>query len=199
MKEVHTLEKPAHIDDMGRFFFVVSIVVAALMALLFFPIYLETDAHYDVNRRKFAFAVYANKIFRLLGGYVATYSGGLALHISSDKAILLPYKELDRERKRVSIIRTFRLKSLCITMETGAEYLMQISILQEVFQWIFLIMGGKKEKLERNLWLTDGDVLRISVTFVIRLNLYMIVRNFLRFLKEKIKVLCQTKMKKSII
>ena len=191
------MKKPAHIDDMGRFFFIFSIIAVSLLILLFFPIYLETDAHYDVNRRKFAFVVYANKILRLLGGYVATYNGGLALHISSDKAILLPYKELDRERKRVSIIRTFRLKSLCITTETGPEYLMQIAAAQEAFQWIFLIMGGKQEKLERNLWLTDGDVLRISVTFVIRLNLYMIVRNFIRFMKEKIKVLCQTKIKKS--
>ena len=192
------MEKPAHIDDMGRFFFVV-LMITIILIFLFFPIYLETNAHYDMNRRKFAFVIYANKIIRLFGGYVATYSGGLALHTSKDKAILLPYSELNKERKRVSIIRTFRLKSLCITMETGAEYFMQIAVLQEIFQWVFLIMGGKREKLERNLWLTDGDVLRISVTFVIRLNLYMIVRNFIRFLKEKIKVLCQTKIKRLTI
>lgn len=144
-----------------------------------------------MNRRKCAFVVHLNKLIRLFGGYVATYKGGLALHISEKKAVLLPYKELNDERKKVSIVRTFRLKALSITIETGAEYFVSMAALQECFQWLFLILGGQKEKLQRNLWLTDGDVLRISVSFVIRLNLYMIIRNFL---KEKIRVLCQTKI-----
>ena len=148
-----------------------------------------------MNRRKFAFVMHINKFFRVLGGYVATYHGGFALHISEKKAILLPYKEMNSKRKKISVVRTFRLKALAITMETGAEYILQMTALQEIFEGIFLSMGGKREKLERNLWLTDGDVLRISVSFVIRLNLYMIMRNILKFLKEKVRYYVRQKSK----
>ena len=68
---------------MGRLFFFVGI----LFAVLFFPIYLETDAHYDMNRKKLGFAVYAYKKLPIIGGYVSTYRGGIAFHISEKKEI----------------------------------------------------------------------------------------------------------------
>ncbi len=182
---------------MGRLFFILAIVALGIIVLLFFPVYLETDAHYDMNGRKFAFSINAYKVFKIIGGYIATYPGGLALHISQKKAILIPYSQVNSERKRFSVLRTFRLKTLQITTETGAEYLLPVSLAQVLFRAIFLYMGGKKEKLENNLWLTDGDVLRVSVNFIIRFNLFIILRNFLKFLKEKTKLLWQKKMKNS--
>ena len=131
---------------MGRFFFVALIILGSIVFLLFFPIYLKTESHYDVHRRKLAFVMHINKFFRVLGGYIATYKGGFALHVSEKKAILLPYKEMNSKRKKISIIRTFRLKALSITTECGAQYFLQMAALQEVFEGIFLIFGGKKEK-----------------------------------------------------
>lgn len=148
-----------------------------------------------MHRRKLAFVMHINKFFRVLGGYIATYKGGFALHVSEKKAILLPYKEMNSKRKKISIIRTFRLKALSITTECGAQYFLQMAALQEFFEGVFLIFGGKKEKLERNLWLTDGDVLRISMSVVIRLNLYMVMRNILKFLKEKVRCYVRQKSK----
>ena len=49
------------------------------------------------------------------------------------------------------------------------------------------------EKLENNLWLADGDLLRFSVNFIVRFNLFIILRNFIIFLKEKIKIIWQKK------
>ncbi len=178
---------------MGRLFFILAIVLISVLFLLFFPVYLETDGHYDMNGRKLAFSVNAYKFIKLLGGYIATYPGGLAVHISQKKAILIPYSQVNNERKKFSIIRTFRLKTLVVTTETGAEYLLPVSLVQAVFRAVFIGMGGKKEKLENNLWLTDGDILRFSVTFMVRFNLFIILRNFLIFLKEKIKTVWQKK------
>lgn len=78
-----------------------------LAVLLFFPIFLEADVHYDMNRKKFGFALYAYKVIKLIGGYVTTYPGGIALHISPKKAILKPYSGMDSERKRFSLRRRF--------------------------------------------------------------------------------------------
>ncbi len=178
---------------MGRLFFILTIVLISLLILLFFPVYLQTDGHYDMNGRKLAFSISAYKFIKLIGGYIATYPGGIALHISQKKAILIPYSQVNNERKKFSVIRTFRLKTLSLTTETGAEYLLSVSIIQAAFRVFFLTMGGKKEKLENNLWLTNGDVLRVSINFIIRFNLFIILRNFLIYLKEKIKTLWQKK------
>ncbi len=184
---------------MGRLFFIIAIIIVGLLFLLFFPIYLETNMHYDMNGKKLAFSVKAYKTVQLVGGYIATYKGGLAAHLSDKKAVLIPYTDLDNERKRFSVFRTFRLKSLVITTETGAEYLLTVALAQAVFRGIFFAMGGKREKIENNLWLSDGDMLRVSVSFLIRFNLFIILRNFIKSIKEKIKILCQTKMKNSTI
>ena len=182
---------------MGRliFYIVLGLMIAAF--LLFFPIILAADAHYDMNRRKFGFAVFLYKIFKIIGGYVATYQGGLALHVSPKKAILIPYSQIDSERKRFSFVRSFRLIAFTLTTETGAEYLLPASLSHTVLRAIFLLLGGSNEKFDNHLWLTDGDVLRVSFHIAAYFNVYMLLCALFKFLKEKIKILWHKKMKKS--
>lgn len=175
------------------FFFVVAVLI--VLAILFFPIYLETDAHYDMNRKKFGFVVYAYKAIPLIGGYVATYRGGIALHVSEKKAILIPYTQLNSERKKFSIFKTFRLKSFVLTTESGAEYLFITALAHAILRTAFFIKGGEKEHIENNLWLTDGDVLRVSLNFLVYFNLFILLKSFLKFCKEKIQILCRKKIK----
>lgn len=180
---------------MGRLFFFVLIVVLSVLALLFFPIYLQTNAHYDMNRRKFCFSVNAYKKIKLIGGYATTYPGGVALHVSKKKAFILPYAQMNDKRKRFSFTKAFRLKSFVLTTESGAEYLFLTAITQAVLRVVFFIKGGKKEGVENNLWLTDGDVLRVSMQSLVYFNLFILLRVFLKFCKEKIIELCRKKMK----
>lgn len=184
---------------MDRLFFIVIVTSLSVAVLLFFPIYIKTDMHYDMNGRKFGFYISAYGVIKLLGGYIATYQGGLAVHVSDKKAILIPYSDLNNERKRFSVIRTFRLKTLNLTVETGAEYLIGISFFQSLFRIIFFVLGGKKEKIENNLWLTDGDVLRVSIDFTVRLNVYILLKNLIKYLKARWKELWLKKIKKSTI
>jgi len=169
------------------------------VVLLFVPIYLETDAHYDMNRRKFAFSVYGFKWIKLFGGYVATYPGGLAVHLSEKKAVVIPYSQLKEEQKRFSYMRTLRLRSLRITTETGAEYLLPIAISHVVLRIFFFVIGGKKERIRNNLWLTDGDVLRVSVNIVAWFTLFDVLCGVFKVLKEKLKIVWMKKIKKSAI
>lgn len=186
------MKQLAHIVDMsGLFFF--AVVTVGIAAILFFPIYVEIDAHYDMNRRKFAFGVYAYKTIKIVGGYIATYTGGLAMHLSQKKAVLIPYSQVDSERKKFSFIKTFRLKELVLTAETGAEYLFLSSVVHTILRIFFLIKVGDREKIKNNLWLTDGDVLRLSLNSLLYFNLFMLFKNFLIFLKEKIKIYVRKK------
>lgn len=181
---------------MGRFF-LAFFVVFGVIFLLFIPIFFETDAHYDMNRKKFTFTIYLYCFIKIIGGYIATYPGGLALHVSRKKAILVPYVDMYEKRKKFSFLKTCRLRSLLLTTETGVEYLFPITIAHGVLRTYFMIIGGKKECIENNLWLTDGDVLRISFRCVFSLNLFVLLCNFIKFLKEKMKVLWWKKIKKS--
>lgn len=170
-----------------------------MLALLFFPIVVEADVHYDMNRRKFGFALYAYKALKLIGGYVTVYRGGFALHISSDKAILKPYSGLNADRKRFSFVKAFRVLSFVLTTETGAEYLLPVSAVHAVLRAVFFSMGGRRGKIRNNLWLTDGDELKISADIVVFFNLFILLRAFLQFLKEKIKCLWKKKTRGSAV
>ena len=185
---------------MGRSLFFWFNIVNAVMTVvqIFLPIPLKVNAHYDMNRRKFAFSIYLFGFLRILGGYVATYKGGLAVHISKKKAILLPYSQINSERKKFSFLRTFRLKSIVLTTETGAEYLLPMALTHTCVRTYFILKGGKKEKIEQNLWLTDGDVLRISSTVVVHFTIFMLLQQLLKFLKGKF-ILWQKNSKKSTV
>lgn len=176
---------------MGRLFFFVALGIV----VLFCPIYLQTNAHYDMNRRKFCFSVNVYRKIKIIGGYATTYPGGLALHVSKKKAFLLPYAQINDKRKKFSFAKAFRLKSFVLTTESGAEYLFLTALAQAVLRLIFFIKGGKKEGVENNLWLTDGDVLRISLQSIVYFNLFILLRVFITFCKEKIIELCRKKMK----
>ena len=184
---------------MSRSFLYILLGLLSVAFLLFFPIVIESDTHCDVNRKKFGFAVFAFKRIKLVGGYITTYQGGIALHISKKKAILIPYSQMNSERKRFSVIKTFRLISFNLTTETGAEYLLPIAFAHTALRAYFFAIGGDKDKIENNLWFTDGDTLRVSLNFVIFFNLYILLKNFIKFLKEKIKILWRNKKKKSTV
>lgn len=183
---------------MGKPFYIVFIL-SSVFILLFLPIVIELDAHYDMNRRKFAFASYLYGKIKLIGGYIGIYPGGIALHLSKKKAKLIPYAKVNSERKRFSFLRTFRLIGFTLTTETGVEYLFPISTLHTLLRGYFFAIGGDKEKIENNLWLTDGDVLRISLNCIIYFNLLILLKNLFKFIKEKIKSIWQKKTKKSVI
>ena len=175
---------------------ILNLVMTGLQ--LFLPIPLKTNIHYDMNRRKFCFSVYLFGFLRIVGGYIATYKGGLALHITKKKAILLPYSQINNERKRFSFIRTFRLKALTLTTETGAEYLLPLALAHTGLRAYFFIKGGKKEDIEQNLWLTDGDVLRVSATICVHFTMYMLIKQFIKFLKEKWEVWLKNNKKSTV-
>ena len=150
-----------------------------------------------MNGRKFAFSILLYRYIRVLGGYIATYKGGLAMHTSPKKAILIPYKDLNQERKRFSIMRAFRLKKIETTLETGPEYLIPSAITQAVSRIIFCIFGCPSNKIENNVWLTSGDSLRVTINVRIRLNLYILLRKLADTLKEQIKQIWLNKIKRS--
>ena len=183
---------------MDKSFFYALIVGVVFVGILVLPIYLGLDFHYDMNRRKFAFSVVLFRIIPIFGGYISTYKGGFAVHLSEKRAKILSYSKLNSERKRFSFLRSFRLVAFDLTTETGAEYLALGVLLHAFSRVYFFAKGGKRSGIENSAWLSDGDVLRISCRIVVRFTIYMLACDFIKFLKEKLLVSCRRKIEKSL-
>lgn len=182
---------------MGRLFFYSVIIVVGITLVLYFPFVFETDLHYDLNGKKLGFAVYFYGIIKLIGGYVTTYNGGFAFHLSEKKVFLEEYSKIERERKRFSFMRSFKVIGLNLTTETGAEYLLPIGVIHSLLRIYFFIVGGKKENIENNLWLTDGDVLRVSSKLTVYFNIRILLGELFKFIKERVNHIWKRKRKKS--
>ena len=68
-------------------------------------------------------------------------------------------------------------------------------------QYLLETQAWVREELDRcvNFWLKNGDVLLISIHCTFAFNLFMLLKNLLLFIKEKIKLLWLKNIKKSTI
>lgn len=183
---------------MDRLFFY-ALFILAMLFILFLPIIISIDTHFDLSIKKVGFAVFLYKRLKIFGGYAHSAKGGVALHLSKKKAVWVPYRQMDSERKKFSFLKSFQPLSLSYTAETGANYLLPVGVGECIVRCLFFLNGGKAEKIKNNLWLTDNDVLRLSLRYTFYFNAFILLSNFIKFLKEKIKILWQKNTKKSII
>ena len=182
---------------MGRLLFA-EITIAIVCILLFFPLYLSLNIHYDMNRKKFCFSVCLYKWMKIIGGYITLYSKGIALHVSNKKAILLQYNEFERERKKFSFFQTIRLRKTFIVAETGADYLIGVYFISLVSQLLCAIKQDNTKDVETRIWLAQGDVLQISIKLSWLFNGYTVVKELISVFNEKVRSIWKKKVKKLI-
>ena len=163
---------------MGRIF-TLFLVIAGAAIFLFAPIVQEFNIFGDLGSKKLAFSLYLFGFVKLAGGYVTSYHGGVAVHLSEKKAVLLPYSGMNEERKKFKIFRSFRLISLETSAETGAEYFAAITYAALKG---FLALKGALNKSELKLYLTDGDALKVSARVVAYFQIAVLLALFVRFL-----------------
>ncbi len=178
------------------FFYIV--IGFGIILLLLFPIFIEGDLHYDINKNKCAFSVNFYKFFKIFGGYINSYPGGLALHKNKNSAILLPYENLNNERKRFSFLKTFRFHSLRATIESGGEYFFAIESLRRIYSFI-RACNGRLEDTNIGVWLVGGDTLKISANIILYFNNFILIIDLIEFSWRKMKKIWQQKAKKSTI
>ena len=99
---------------------------AAAAAALLLPVVLSVHLYLDVGRKKLYFGVYILRALKLFGGYASPGRGGVALHLSRRRAVLLPYRELFAAGKKFEIARGFAVADASFVLEAGcaAPYFM---------------------------------------------------------------------------
>ena len=182
---------------MGRLFLFTKIF-SIFLIVLFFPIFISGDLHLDFKRKKYAFCLKLYQKIKIIGGYATVYSEGIALHVSDKKAILMPYKELNSKRKRISFIKTFELVSIKATIEAPFYSGIPLSLFHRFFN-IAKKIDYRLNKCNFQVWISEKENLKISAKCTMFFNIYILLADLLEFLWRKINGLWQEKAKKSTI
>ena len=176
-------------------FFLCGLISLAVLLVLFFPIFLNADFYYQIRSKKVGFYLSLYGKIKLIGGYISTYPGGVAIHLSQKKALLTGYREMDEQRKKFPFQDFFTLKKISLHIRTGAEYFFSLYALQTVKTIVTHIRPKYGRIIDSNLSLVNGDELRISARIITKSTLFKQVKGIIKYIVSRI--LSIWKMKKS--
>lgn len=177
---------------MGKSFLWFGILFMVLLLLLF-PVFLEVEAYYDLRSKKVGFCLLLYKKFRIFGGYIESYPGGIAVHTSPTKAYLIGYREIDEGRKKYPFKKHFTLKGISLHVTTGAEYFLPFLALQKLKNIFVSIQPAYGELFKNRLWLVEGDEFSLAARISLRTNFYIQIKAFIEYGIGRIKKEWKTK------
>ncbi len=173
---------------MGRLLF---ISLGITLVLLFIPIYFVGDLHVDSKKEKAIFSIRFFGLVKLLGGYITLYEQGLAFHVGKKRAILLPFFDMESGKKQFSVFKSFHFHTMRTMIQTGCDYFIPSQVYMQLSD--FFWRNKKIKENEHRLLIVNGDAWNITVHSVFWLNIWRIVKRFIKFLYKKWRILWQKK------
>lgn len=174
-------------------FFLFSLLSAIVQIL--FPLFLSIHLYADIKERKLYFSLYILRIFKVYGGYATLYDGGIAFHLTKNRAALLPYSEIVNASNNLNfkISRGFYIYAFSSIAEIGAKSepaaaVLAASLIQIVsgFAAGYVFSRKKCTSFKSDVILYEGsDNIKISVRIIL-------VFNFLVVIMAALKILLQT-------
>lgn len=174
-------------------FFLFSLLSAIVQIL--FPLFLSIHLYADIKERKLYFSLYMLRIFKVYGGYATLYDGGIAFHLTKNRAVLLPYAEIVNARNNFEfkITRGFYIYAFSSIAEIGAKSEPAAAVLAASLMQIasgfaagYVFSRKKCASFKSDVVLYEGsDKVKISVRIIL-------VFNFLVVIMAALKILLQT-------
>ena len=174
-------------------FFLFSLLSAIVQIL--FPLFLSIHLYADIKERKLYFSLYILRIFKVYGGYATLYDGGIAFHLTKNRAALLPYSEIVNASNNLDfkISRGFYIYAFSSIAEIGAKSepaaaVLAASLIQIVsgFAAGYVFSRKKCTSFKSDVILYEGsDNIKIGVRIIL-------VFNFLVVIMAALKILLQT-------
>ena len=174
-------------------FFLFSLLSAIVQIL--FPLFLSIHLYADIKERKLYFSLYILRIFKVYGGYATLYDGGIAFHLTKNRAALLPYSEIVNASNNLDfkISRGFYIYAFSSIAEIGAKSepaaaVLAAALIQIVsgFAAGYVFSRKKCASFKSDVVLYEGsDKVKISVRIIL-------VFNFLVVIMAALKILLQT-------
>ncbi len=179
---------------MGKFFLYLFIAFAVLV-LFFFPIFLSVDVYYQIRSKKVGFCISLYGKIKLLGGYISTYNGGFAIHLSEKKALLTGYREMEERRKNFHFLDFFTFQKISLNIRTGADYFLPLYALNLVKSIVLYIRPAFQKRIKSKLGIENGDELKLSARVILKMTAFKQLKGFIKYTFRRI--LSTWKMKKS--
>ena len=174
-------------------FFLFSLLSAIVQIL--FPLFLSIHLYADIKERKLYFSLYILRIFKVYGGYATLYDGGIAFHLTKNRAALLPYSEIVNASNNLDfkISRGFYIYAFSSIAEIGAKSepaaaVLAAALIQIVsgFAAGYVFSRKKCASFKSDDILYEGsDNIKIGVRIIL-------VFNFLVVIMAALKILLQT-------
>ena len=79
------------------------------MLLFLLPIFVYVDGYLDVKENKLWFSISLYRHIRAFSGYSQLSKDGIAIHLTDKKAVILPYADMSKTRKKFEITKGFQL------------------------------------------------------------------------------------------
>ena len=172
------------------------ICVLAFVGFTFFlfPIFINLNAFVDIGQKKGCFGIYLMRFIKIFGGYATLYNQGIVFHLTKNKAILLPYRELTNTRKKFEITEGFQVYSYHQIIEIGSKQhtagaLFAVALIESLAGALYSRWFAKKKYLSLKngaILMPHSDVLKISVNTVAVFNVLVLTMAAIKIVLERI-------------
>lgn len=169
--------------------------------ILLFPIFISMDAYVNPLQGKLFFVLRLFGLLPVFGGYMTVEKEGIAMHISEKKAILFPYKDMGKERKKFEITAGFQTYTFKSTVEIGFEdfpfaAFSAAALLQTLSAAIFPVLKRRKPflTLKNSVFLSENaHGVRITAHLITVFNQLTVIIAIIKIILEEMIQLWQAK------
>ncbi len=95
------------------------IIVAVI--ILIFPIFISGKFYFNKNEIKIYYRITLFKFIKIIYGYAELLKDGIILHLTKNKAVLLPYSNIFEIKEKVKPLKDYHLITADLNMNLGSE------------------------------------------------------------------------------
>lgn len=166
------------------------IVISAFLSFIIFIFPIFATVSVIIGGKRIGFSIYLFSVIKLGGGYITFHKEGYCVHISKNKAIFVPYKNMSEERKKFAVTEGFQLYKLHLTAELNknADHSIPLAvIMQSGLQSAFALIKAERKylSLKSGVLLSEGEP-SLTLKTVTVFNVFVLARAVIKIIMGRI-------------
>ena len=169
------------------------IPIIIIYSLIIFPVFLNINIYYSKIKNKVYFKIKLFNFIKILKGYVERIEEGFVFHISSKKAIILPYKNILGMRKKIKPLKDYNIIKFNLTINYGNnKNLFNALVISSFFQILnnnilkILCVNKKHVKINNQINIyEDKNLFNIKCRASVIFNILMVLISIIKIIMEK--------------
>lgn len=168
-------------------------VIIIAVILLIFPIFISGQFYFNKNEIKIYYKIKLFKFIKIIYGYAELLDDGIILHLTKNRAVLLPYSNIFEIRKKVEPLKDYHLITASLTTNLGSEDVFIPSsaafIVNYLYNYLKWFLHHKKPyfKFDNSVNVYVGaSIFEVKFGGVVVFNLLMVVLSLIKILVGKV-------------